>query len=458
MIYTKKTVAFYTLGCKLNFAESSSLARIFVENGFERVATGLPADVYVINTCSVTDRSDSKCRQTIRKLAKRSPSSIIAVTGCYAQLKPDEIAAIEGVDLVIGADAKGRMIEYIKQIDRKAGAQIFSCEVNRVSSFFRAYSTGDRTRTFLKVQDGCDYRCTFCTIPLARGRSRNASIGSLVDEARAAAATGVKEIILTGVNIGDFGRSTGEDFLALLRELERVEGVERYRISSIEPNLLSDGIIDFTCSSPKFLPHFHIPLQSGSVRILKLMRRRYARELLAERMQKIRSRRPDAFFGIDIIAGFPDETDEDFADSYRFVEDLNPAFLHVFPYSERPNTVAAAMPNKVPAAVIAERAKALGELSARLHRSFYEGQLGAEAKALFESARRGGMMFGFTENYVKVEVEYDKSLIGRIVEGRLVKILESGNMAFEQDFRMAGTNEQDFRMAGTKNQDVWNEN
>jgi threonylcarbamoyladenosine tRNA methylthiotransferase MtaB len=428
MIYTKKTVAFYTFGCKLNFAESSALARLFVENGFERVSPNVPADIYVINTCSVTDRSDSKCRQTIRKLVKRSPSSIIAVTGCYAQLKPQEIAAIEGVDLVLGTDAKGRLLEYVNQICDKGNARVFSCEINKVNSFFRAYSSGDRTRTFLKVQDGCNYHCAFCTVPLARGKSRNVSIASLLDEARAAASTGVKEIILTGVNIGDFGRSTGESFASLLKELDEVEGIERYRISSIEPNLLTDEIIDFTSSSNKFLPHFHIPLQSGSERILKTMRRRYLPETLADRMQAIRNKRPNTFFGIDLIVGFPGETDEDFAATYEFVKSLNPAFLHVFPYSERPNTPAASMPNKVPTSAIAERAKSLGELSAELHRSFYEKHIGTQAKILFESTRRGEMMFGFTENYIKVEIPHDKSLAGRIVEGRLSGISKTENM------------------------------
>ena len=428
---TKKTVAFYTLGCKLNFSETSTLARLFAENGFERVSPNLPADVYVINTCSVTDRSDSKCRQTIRKLVKRSPAAVVAVTGCYAQLKPKEIAAIEGVDLVLGTDAKGNLLEYVNQIRDKGETRIFSCEINKVSSFFRAYSSGDRTRSFLKVQDGCNYHCSFCTIPLARGKSRNASIASLLDEARAAASSGVKEIILTGVNIGDFGRTTGESFSTLLRELEKVEGVERYRISSIEPNLLTDEIIDFTCSSAKFLPHFHIPLQSGNDRILKAMRRRYLRETLADRMRAIRSKRPETFFGIDVIVGFPGETDEDFADTYDFAKNLNPAFLHVFPYSERPDTPATFMSNKVHADTIAERAKSLNELSAKLHRSFYEKNIGADAKVLFESTCRGGMMFGFTENYVKVEAPHDKALVGRVVQGRLSGMYETGNMAID---------------------------
>ena len=428
---TKKTVAFYTLGCKLNFAETSTLARLFSENGYERVSPDLPADVYVINSCSVTEQSDRKCRQIIRKLHRQSPASVIAVTGCYAQLKAKEIAAIEGVDLVLGAEAKSRLLEYLAQIHNKGQAQVFSCGINEVNSFFRAHSSGDRTRSFLKVQDGCNYHCSFCTVPLARGKSRNPSIASLIDEARAAAATGVKEIVLTGVNIGDFGRTTGENLLALLRQLETVEGVERYRISSIEPNLLTNEIIDFTCSSAKFLPHFHIPLQSGSNRILKAMRRRYTVDLLVDRMQTVRAARPETFFGIDVIVGFPGETDEDFTDTFGFLKDLNPAFLHVFPYSERPNTPAAELPLKVSSAAMEERAKSLNRLSAGLHRAFYERNIGCAAKVLFESTRRNGMITGFTENYIKVETEYDETLVGQIVKGTLSGISETGNATIE---------------------------
>jgi threonylcarbamoyladenosine tRNA methylthiotransferase MtaB len=427
----KKTVAFYTLGCKLNFAETSTLARLFSENGYERVSPDLPADVYVINSCSVTEQSDRKCRQIIRKLHRQSPASVIAVTGCYAQLKAEEIAGIEGVDLVLGAEAKSRLPEYVAQIRSRGQARVFSCGINEVSGFFRAHSSGDRTRSFLKVQDGCNYHCTFCTIPLARGKSRNPSIASLVDEARAAAATGVREIVLTGVNIGDFGRTTGESFPALLHELETVDGVERYRISSIEPNLLTNEIIDFTCSSAKFLPHFHIPLQSGSNRILKAMRRRYTVDMLADRVQTIRAIRPETFFGIDVIVGFPGETDEDFADTFNFLKNLNPAFLHVFPYSERPNTPAAEMHGKVSSAAMEERAQALNRLSAEMHRAFYERNISRAVKVLFESTRRNGMISGFTENYIRVETAYDGTLVGQIVNGVLSGISETGNATIE---------------------------
>jgi threonylcarbamoyladenosine tRNA methylthiotransferase MtaB len=353
------------------------------------------------------------------------------VTGCYAQLKPEELAAVEGVDLVLGADAKGRLFEYVNSMRDKGEARIFSCEINSVDSFFQAFSSGDRTRSFLKVQDGCDYKCAYCTIPKARGKSRSPSIASIVDEATKIAALGTKEIILTGVNIGDFGRSGNEKFIDLLRALNDVEGVERFRISSIEPNLLTDEIIDFIAQSEKFLPHCHIPLQSGSDRILRLMRRRYLTKLFREKIDLLRSKYPYTFFGIDVIVGFPGETDEDFEDTYRFLEELNPAYLHIFPYSERTGTDSAEMDAKVGGDVINARVKRLNELCRKLHRDFYVENIGREEKVLFESAVKKGIMYGFTRNYIKTEIPYRKDLAGRIVRVKLSNIADSGNMNVE---------------------------
>jgi threonylcarbamoyladenosine tRNA methylthiotransferase MtaB len=427
----KRKVAFYTLGCKLNFSETSAIAGVFVDNGFERVSHSQPADIYVINTCSVTEQADRKCRQAIRKFIRQSPDAIIAVTGCYAQLKSEEIAAIEGVDLVLGADAKGRLFEYVNSIRNKGEARIFSCEINSVDSFFRAFSSGDRTRSFLKVQDGCDYKCAYCTIPKARGKSRNPSVASIVDEAVKISASGTKEIILTGVNIGEFGHSGGEKFIDLLKALDRVEGIERFRISSIEPNLLTDGIIDFISTSKKFLPHYHIPLQSGSDRILKLMRRRYLTKLFREKIEELRNRDPYTFFGIDVIVGFPGETDEDFDDTYRFVEELNPAYLHIFPYSGRPGTDSEKMEGKIGAGIINTRTKRLNELNRRLHRDFYVKNTGREEETLFESSVKKGLMCGFTRNYIKTEIPYRKDLAGKIVRVKLLNVSASGNMTVE---------------------------
>lgn len=424
----KNKVAFYTLGCKLNFSETSTLARVFTNNGFERVAAAEPADIYVINTCSVTEQADKKCKQAIRRFIKQSPAAVVAVTGCYAQLKPDEVAAIEGVDLVLGADAKGQLFEYVNTIREKGEARIFSCEINNVNSFFQAFSSGDRTRSFLKVQDGCDYQCSYCTIPLARGRSRNVTIAALVKEAQTIAAGGAKEIILTGVNVGDFGRTTAETFLELIKSLDTVEGIERYRISSIEPNLLTDEIVAFTAQSTKFLPHFHIPLQSGSNQVLAWMRRRYRREIFANRVGAVRELMPTAFFGVDVIVGFPGETEEHFQDTFSFLETVKPSFLHVFPYSERPNTASTKLSGKVNEQEIARRVRLLLSLSERLHADFYRQNIGRTRPVLFESARRAGKMFGFTDNYIKVERAYDASKIGQIEEVYLSGIAESGNM------------------------------
>ena len=428
---TKRKVAFYTLGCKLNFSETSTLARIFTENGFERVEPSQTADIYVINTCSVTEQSDRKCRQVIRKFIKQSPTAVIAVTGCYAQLKPEEIAAIDGVDMVLGADAKGKLFEYVNSIRNKGEAHIFSCEINSVDSFFQAFSSGDRTRSFLKVQDGCSYNCSYCTIPMARGKSRNPSVESIVAEAKKIAETTTKEVILTGVNIGDFGRGSNEKFIDLLKALNAVEGIERYRISSIEPNLLTPEVIDFVSESHKFLPHYHIPLQAGSDKILKLMRRRYLTELFKQKIEILREKNTHTFFGIDVIVGFPGETIEDFIDTYNFLETLNPAYLHIFPYSERPGTVSANMDGTVNAAEIHARVKKLGELSEKLHKKFYEQNIGREEKVLFESSVKKGLMYGFTENYIKVETTYNKDLIGKIIPVKLTGVATSGNMNIE---------------------------
>jgi threonylcarbamoyladenosine tRNA methylthiotransferase MtaB len=428
---TNRKVAFYTLGCKLNFSETSTIAGVFVDNGFEKVNHSQLADIYVINTCSVTEQADRKCRQVIRKFIRQSPNAIIAVTGCYAQLKPEEIASINGVDLVLGADVKGRLFEYVNSLRNKGESRIFSCEINNVDSFFQAFSSGDRTRSFLKVQDGCDYKCAYCTIPKARGKSRNPSVDSIVDEAIKISESGTKEIILTGVNIGDFGRSGNEKFIDLLKALNNVDGIERFRISSIEPNLLTDEIIDFLSISEKFLPHYHIPLQSGSDKILRLMRRRYLTKLFREKINVLRSKDPYTFFGIDVIVGFPGETDKDFEDTYRFLEDLKPAYLHIFPYSERSGTDSEKMDGKVNSTIINARVKRLNELCHNLHRNFYNENIGREEKVLFESAMKKGIMYGFTRNYIKTEIPFRKELAGKIIPVKLLNISENKNMNVE---------------------------
>lgn len=431
----EKKVGFHTLGCKLNFSETSTIARQFEAGGFVRVHPGEQADILVINSCSVTGQADKKCRNLIRKLVRENPGALVAVTGCYAQLKPQEVAAIEGVDLVIGNHEKGSVFDLVTAIAGRRETAIHTCEAGELTDFFAAFSSGDRTRAFLKVQDGCDYRCTYCTIPLARGASRNLPIAGLVDEARRIAAGGQREIVLTGINTGDFGRTTAETFPDLLYALEQVEGIDRYRISSIEPNLLTDEVIAFTAGSERFQPHFHIPLQSGCDRILALMRRRYNTAMFAERLEAIRRRIPDVFFGIDVIAGFPGETERDFEETLSFLERIEPAFLHVFPYSVRPGTPAASFEGKVPPHQIAARVKRLTELSDRLHDRFYERHVGSRARVLWESTRHGGFMFGFTENYIKVRTPFDRELINRITEVWL-ECCESGgvmSVAFDSD-------------------------
>lgn len=415
-------VAFYTLGCKLNFSETATLARQFEEGGFSRAARGERADICVINTCSVTEHADKKCRHIVRRAVRENPGALVAVTGCSAQLRPQELAAIEGVDLVVGNNEKGSLYE---QVVRRLGrgertVEVHTCAAEEIRSFFAAFSTGDRTRAFLKVQDGCDYRCAYCTIPDARGGSRNIPIAELVREAEQIASQGIREVVLTGVNIGDFGRTTGESFFDLIRALDAVEGIERYRISSIEPNLLTDSIIDFCAGSAKFMPHFHIPLQSGCDGILHRMRRRYDTARFAERIDRVRGAMPDAFLGIDVIVGFPGETEADFEAAYGFLaEVIRPAYLHIFPYSVRPGTPAAAFPDRVAPEVAAERVARLGTLSNELHSEFCARFAGSSRPVLFESTVRRGLMAGFTDNYIRVAVPYRQEWVNRVVSVEL---------------------------------------
>lgn len=416
-----RKAAFITLGCKLNFAETSTFARAFAAAGYEEVRPGADVDIVVINTCSVTEHADKKCRNLIRRLHKTAPDATIAVTGCYAQLKPEEILAIEGVDLVVGAESKNDLVRLTLAADR--GKHGYSCQIEDVASFFPAYSSGERTRSFLKVQDGCDYHCSYCTVPLARGHSRNIPIAELVAQAREIAAEGILEVVLTGVNTGDFGKTSGERFLALLQALEAVPGIERYRISSIEPNLLTEEILRWIATGTKFLPHFHIPIQSGCDRTLKAMHRRYTARQFEEKIALIRDiletpaeRYTRVFFGIDVIVGFPGETEADFEETYRLLERVRPAFLHIFPYSRRAGTPAAERPDQVQESVKTARVQRLEALSDRLHADFTAANAGRPAKVLFESTMKGGKMFGYTDNYLRIERPYDKNLIGKIVE------------------------------------------
>ena len=419
---TARRVSFHTLGCKLNFSETSTIARQFDEGGFVRVGASEPADICVINTCAVTEHAEKKCRNIIRRLHRRNPDAIIAVTGCYAQLKPHEVAAVGGVDIVLGNNNKGDLYRRTVALASKGDAQVWSCATEELTGFFAAFSSGDRTRAFLKVQDGCDYCCSYCTIHYARGASRNIPIADAVAEAGRIAAAGQREIVITGVNTGDFGRTTGERFIDLLRALDAVEGIDRYRISSIEPNLLTDEIIEFCASSRKFCHHFHIPIQSGCDRILGLMRRRYTTARFAERIAAVRRAMPDAFIGIDVIVGFPTESDEEFRTTYSFLESLAPSFLHIFPYSARPGTPAAVMEGQVAPAVAAARAAELENLCGRLHCDFCAAAVGSEVDVLFESTMRGGMMFGYTGNYIRVRAPYDRKRINTICRVRLTGI------------------------------------
>lgn len=426
-----KKVAFYTLGCKLNYSETSTISRQFSKAGFDTVNFTDQADVYVINTCSVTENADKKCRKVVKEALKHSPNAYITIVGCYAQLKPSEISEIPGVDMVLGAAEKFLIIDHIKDLTKQPKALVFNQNIAQTNQFIPAYSFGDRTRTFLKVQDGCDYSCTFCTIPLARGSSRSDSIESVIAQANEIAASGVNEIVLTGVNLGDFGIQNGERgnrFFDLVKALDEVEGINRIRISSIEPNLLTNEVIEFVSHSKRFVPHFHIPLQAGSNKILGLMRRRYRRELYSERVAKIKELMPDCCIGVDVIVGFPGETREDFLETYSFLNELNVSYLHVFTYSERENTPAAEMPNPVPGSQRADRSRMLHILSEKKRRAFYESQLGKQVEILFEADHKEGYMHGFSRNYVKIKAPYDPLLINGIKNVQLVNIASDGDV------------------------------
>ncbi len=433
----KKKVAFYTLGCKLNFAETSTIARSFEEDGYTRVDFEDPADIYVINTCSVTENADKQFKQIVRKALKTNPKAFLAAVGCYAQLKPEELASVDGVDLVLGAKEKFNITQYIDDLTKNNEGIVHSCEIAETDFYVGSYSIGDRTRAFLKVQDGCDYKCTYCTIPMARGISRSDTIENILANAKKISEKGIKEIVLTGVNIGDYGKGEfgnkkhEHTFLELVQALDKVEGIERLRISSIEPNLIKDETIDFIAQSKAFVPHFHIPLQSGSNDILKKMKRRYLRELYVSRVAKIREVMPDACIGVDVIVGFPGETDEHFLETYHFLNELDISYLHVFTYSERDNTEAVLMDGVVPDTVRAKRSKMLRGLSAKKRNAFYESQLGKEKTVLFESDNKQGYIHGFTENYVKVKAPWDPALVNTLHKVRLTKIDADGMVRFE---------------------------
>lgn len=435
-----KKVAFHTLGCKLNFSETSTISRLFEEQGYQKVEFKEPSDVYVINTCSVTANADKECKQIVRSALSISPDAYIVVVGCYAQLKPEEIANIDGVDLVLGASEKFKLLNYLNDLTKKSKAEVYSCEIEEANFFVDAYSFGDRTRVFLKVQDGCDYTCSFCTIPLARGSSRSDSIENAIKNAKDIAAQNVKEIVLTGVNLGDFGKGVQspkskvqreETFFDLVKELDGVEGIERFRISSIEPNLLKDEIIDYVTTSKRFVPHFHIPLQSGSNKILKAMRRRYLRDLYAERVSKIKSLMPHCCIGVDVIVGFPGETEEDFLETYNFLNQLDISYLHVFTYSERDNTDAIHLKDVVPVAIRKKRNKMLRILSAKKLRHFYEQHLAETRIVLFEMDNKDGFMHGFTDNYIKVKTSYDPSLMRQMRQVTLKALDADGDVLIE---------------------------
>lgn len=434
-----KKVAFYTLGCKLNFSESSAIGRQFNDAGFETVPFTDQADVYLINTCSVTDHADKKCRKVVKEALKHSPNAYIAVVGCYAQLKPKEISEIPGVDIVLGAAEKFMIIDYISDLTKQEKTKIFNQDISEAKDFISSYSFGERTRSFLKVQDGCDYTCSFCTIPLARGASRSDTIPHVINQANEIALSGVKEIVLTGVNLGDFGLRNGireDKFFDLIQALDEVDGIDRIRISSIEPNLLSDEIIEFVSHSNKFVPHFHIPLQSGCNKVLSLMRRRYKREVYSERVANIKRLMPDCCIGVDVIVGFPGETHDDFLDTYNFLNELQVSYLHVFTYSERENTVAAEMKGAVPGSIRAERSKMLHILSEKKRRAFYETQIGKSTQVLFEADHKNGFMHGFSRNYVKVKAPYDPLLVNEIKHVKFENIASDGDMEISEVFEI----------------------
>lgn len=434
----KKKVAFYTLGCKLNFSETSTIARNFQDEGFERVDFEEVADIYVINTCSVTDNADKQFKQVVKKALKLNENAFVAAVGCYAQLKPEELAAVDGVDLVLGATEKFKITDYLNDLSKNQMGEVHSCEIEEADFYVGSYSIGDRTRAFLKVQDGCDYKCTYCTIPLARGISRSDALDNVLKNAYEISQQGIKEIVLTGVNIGDYGKGEfgnkkhEHTFLDLVKALDEVEGIERLRISSIEPNLLKNETIEFVSQSRTFVPHFHIPLQSGSNDILKKMKRRYLREVYVDRVNKIREVMPHACIGVDVIVGFPGETEEHFLETYHFLNDLDISYLHVFTYSERDNTEAVLMDGVVPMNVRAKRSKMLRGLSVKKRRAFYESQIGSHRTVLFEGENKEGYIHGFTENYVKVKTPWNPELVNTLHEIQLTHIDEDGavRMAF----------------------------
>jgi len=425
-----KTVAFHTLGCKLNYSETSSISRQMEREGFVKKDFTDQADIYVINTCSVTDNADKECRQLVRRIQRNAPESLVVIIGCYAQLKPKEIAEIPGVDLVLGASEKFNIPKHIKEISKGDSAKICSCDIDQVSGFNTSYSLGDRTRTFLKVQDGCDYNCSFCTIPMARGKSRSDSIGNVILDAQALAAQGAKEIVLTGINLGDFGKgpmgdatasinTREENFFGLIKELDQVEGIERFRISSIEPNLLTNEIVEFVANSKKFMPHFHIPLQSGSNKVLGMMRRRYKRELYAERVGLIKIMMPHCAIGVDVIVGFPGETEVEFLETMDFLKSLEVSYLHVFTYSERDNTLALSLDQVVPMNIRHKRNKQLRNLSYKKMQYFEQQHTGQTRKVLFENHNKNGMIEGYTDNYIRITVPYKTAWENSIVDWKL---------------------------------------
>lgn len=425
-VFQDKKAVYYTLGCKLNFSETSTVGKILKEAGVRTAKKGEVADICIINTCSVTDMADKKCRQIIHRLVKENPGAFVVVTGCYAQLKPEQVASIEGVDLVLGAEQKGDLVNYLGSLQKHEHGEIFTSATNNIRSFSPSCSRGDRTRYFLKVQDGCDYFCSYCTIPFARGRSRNGKIADLVEQARQVAAEGGKEIVLTGVNIGDFGKSTGETFFDLVKSLDEVEGIERYRISSIEPNLLTDEVIDFVAQSRAFMPHFHIPLQSGCDEVLKLMRRRYDTALFANKIKKIKEVMPHAFIGVDVIVGTRGETEAYFEKAYQFIESLDVTQLHVFSYSERPGTQALKIDYVVSPEEKHKRSQRLLALSDEKTKNFYRQFIGKEAKVLMEKSKAGMPMHGFTDNYIRIETEHNDELDNCLVTVRLGDFNEDG--------------------------------
>ena len=425
-VFQNKTAVYYTLGCKLNFSETSTIGKTLKEAGVRTVRKGEKADICIINTCSVTEVADKKCRQAIHRLVKNHPGAFVVVTGCYAQLKPEQVAAIEGVDLVLGAEEKGRLLDYLGDLSKNEKGETITSTFKDIRSFSPSCSRGDRTRYFLKVQDGCDYFCSYCTIPFARGRSRNGKIEDIVAQARQAAAEGGKEIVIAGVNIGDFGKTTGETFFDLVKALDAVEGIERYRISSIEPNLLTDEIIEYVAQSRAFMPHFHIPLQSGCDEVLKLMRRRYDTALFAHKIQKIKEMMPHAFIGVDVIVGTRGETEEYFNQAYEFLKGLDVTQLHVFSYSERPGTQALKIEHVVTPDEKHRRSQLLLTLSDEKTRAFYESHIGKESVVLMEKSKAGTPMHGFTDNYVRVELPYDLSLDNKLVRVRMGDFNEDG--------------------------------